>query len=83
MLNEHTEQILEDARSLEQVESIMPLRWDLYKEAIAVKERQIVPVVGPSVDRRAFDRLAHVYNDKVICQLICFTGRCRNMNSIL
>ena len=33
---------------------------------------QGVPVVGPSVDRRTFGHLREVYNDTVICTLICF-----------
>ena len=47
--------------------------WDVYKEALAVQERQRVPVVGAAVDRRAFQTtLEEVYNDDCIRSLICF-----------
>ena len=45
--------------------------YDTYREALAVKERQGVPSVGPAVDRRAFDTTLAVYNDKSIQALIC------------
>ena len=46
--------------------------WDVYKEALAVQERQRVPVVGAAVDRRAFQTTLEVYNDERIRSLICF-----------
>jgi len=46
--------------------------WDVYKEALAVQERQRVPVVGAAVDRRAFQTTLEVYNDDSIRSLICF-----------
>ena len=60
--------------------------WDLYKQAIAVVERRSIPSVGMSVDRRVFEHLVQVYNDRCIRSLICFccaqikvdTGRCRS-----
>ena len=45
--------------------------YDTYREALAVKERQGVPAVGPAVDRRAFDTTLVVHNDKSIQALIC------------
>ena len=73
------------AHILEESE-IKHLAWDLYKQGIAILQRQIVPIVGPSVDRRTIDQLAQVYNNKRIRSLICFccaqikvdTGRCRS-----
>ena len=45
--------------------------FDTYREALAVKERQGVPAVGPAEDRRAFDTSLAVYNDQSIHALIC------------
>ena len=45
--------------------------WDLYKQALAIKERQCIPVTGVSVDRRAFEYTLQVYNDETIRSLIC------------
>ena len=45
--------------------------YDTYREALAVKEREGVPAVGPAVDRRAFDATLAVYNDQSIQSLIC------------
>ena len=36
---------------------------DLYEEAIAIKEREQFPLVGPSVDRRTIELLLRSYND--------------------
>ena len=46
--------------------------WDVYKEAIAVRERQKFPDVGVSTDRRTFDYTCAVLNDQTIKSLICF-----------
>ena len=62
------------------------LMWDLYKEALSVQERQQIPSVGYSVERRTFKYATHVYNDNRIRSLICFacaqikvdTGRIRS-----
>ena len=62
------------------------ISWGLYKAALSIKERQQIPIVGPSVDRRAFEHTSHVYNDDRIRSLICFacaqvkldTGRIRS-----
>ena len=48
--------------------------WDLYKQALAMKERQCIPVTGVSVDRRAFEYTLQVYNDGTIRSPIC--GAC-------
>ena len=45
--------------------------WDLYKAGIAYLERQTIPVAGPLIDRRLFQRLAHVYNNHRVRSLIC------------
>ena len=60
--------------------------WDVYCEAVAVQERMRYPVVGSSVDRRAFAYTASTYNDERIHAYICFicsaikvdTGRIRS-----
>ena len=46
--------------------------WDVYCEAVAVQERMRYPVVGSSVDRRAFAYTASTYNDERIHAYICF-----------
>lgn len=46
--------------------------WDVYKQAISVKERENVPVVGPAIDRRSIDHTLCAYNDRNIKYLICF-----------
>ena len=59
---------------------------DAYCEAVAVQERMKYPMVGSSVDRRAFAYTASMYNDKRIHAYICFicaaikvdTGRIRS-----
>ena len=45
---------------------------DLYEEAIATKEREHFPLVGPSVDRRSIQLLTQSYNDAEIMNLVCF-----------
>ena len=45
--------------------------WDVYNEAIAEQERDAFPVVGCSVDRRAFEYTQKVFNDTSIRSLIC------------
>ena len=86
VLKEHNNHFLElDTNGFEDDE-IQARRWDLYKEAVAVVERNGIPVVGPSVDRRANEHLVQVYNNKTIRSLICFccaqvkpdTGRIRS-----
>ena len=60
--------------------------WDIYKEALGVKERLTTPIAGPSVDRRVFQYTSYVYNNHRIRSLICFacaqikldTGRIRS-----
>ena len=86
ILKEHRVDIDTTAGSLVQGELLESLRWDLYKEALAVKERSSVPTVGPSIDRRGLEHVVQVYNDSTIRSLICFccaqiktdTGRCRS-----
>ena len=47
--------------------------YDIYREALAVKERKGFLAVGPSVDRRVFDTTLAVYNDQSIQALICMS----------
>ena len=44
---------------------------DNYQEAIACLEREQVPTVGPSVDRRALGLLTKQYNNENIRSLVC------------
>ena len=46
--------------------------WDIYKAGLSVKERESIPIVGPAVDRRAFQRTSYVYSDTRIRCLMCF-----------
>ncbi len=43
-----------------------------YEEAIATKERQGVPTIGPSIDRRTAGHLREVYQSAKVRSLICF-----------
>ena len=71
MLRVHVEEVHADA-IVDIVENIFeeapPERrvWDVYKEAIAVRERQKFPEVGVSVDRRTFEYTCAVFNDATI-----------------
>ena len=47
--------------------------WDVYKQALAVKEREGIPAVGAAIDRRAFENTLQCYNDESIKALICFS----------
>ena len=86
ILTQHADAITTRLSDLVTSLNIEDLYWDLYKEAIAVKERSNVPIVGPSVDRRATDHLVQMFNDQKIKSLICFacaqikvdTGVCRS-----
>ena len=86
VLAEHRGELLEDAASLEDYRSAGDILWDLYKAALSIKERQQIPIVGPSVDHRAFEHTSHVCDDDRIRSLICFacaqvkvvTGRIRS-----
>ena len=45
--------------------------WDVYLQALAVRERQGIPAVGAAVDRRAFETTQAKYNDHSVQALIC------------
>ena len=45
--------------------------YDVYLEALAVKERQGIPAHGPSIERRTFEYTEIAYNDKRTRSLIC------------
>ena len=73
ILSKHKISILEITRRIAPSMNIdSQLYWDIYKQAIAVKEREGFPFVGVSVDRRSFDYTLEVYNDKNIKCLMCF-----------
>ena len=46
--------------------------WDLYKEALSVRERAAVPYAGVWNDRRCFQYTSYVFNDQRIRSLMCF-----------
>ena len=48
------------------------LIWHTYNAAVAAKEREDVPVTGPSVDRRSMEYTQQVYNDEMVWSLMCF-----------
>ena len=48
---------------------------DYYTEAIAHVERQQMPAVGPSVDRRTFNLLTSACNDRTVCSRMCIVCR--------
>ena len=73
ILSKHKISILEISRRIAPSMNIdSQLYWDIYKQGIAVKEREGFPFVGVSVDRRSFDYTLEVYNDKNIKCLMCF-----------
>ena len=51
---------------------VSELFWAVYIQGIAIRDRQTVPLVGNSLDRRAMDHLAQAYNDERTRALICF-----------
>ena len=50
--------------------------WDVYKQALAVQERQGFPLAHVAVDRRAFEYTMRVYNDDRVRSLICCACAC-------
>ena len=46
--------------------------FDIYSEALSVKERQGFPMYGASLDRRLFEYVQQIYSDIAISALICF-----------
>jgi hypothetical protein len=47
------------------------LLYDVYLQALAVRERMGIPVYGPSIQRRIIEYTQQVYNDSMIRALIC------------
>ena len=43
-----------------------------YMQAVCEREREHVPLIGPSVDRRTLALLTRVANSENICSLVCF-----------
>ena len=90
VLSKHNQDITEASRNLAAPLNMPDFNWDLYNQAIAVKERRSVPIVGPSIDRRVMEHIVQVYNDTCVRSLICFccaqikpdTGGCRSKISI-
>ena len=77
MLRQHVRETHADAISsvvagkFQEKEPLEDRTWDVYNEAIAVREREAFPAVGCSVDRRAFEYTLEVFNDERIRSLIC------------
>ena len=46
--------------------------YDYYLEAIACREREQMPVVGPSIDRRVFRHIRISQSEGEVRALICF-----------
>ena len=49
--------------------------WDMlayYTAAVCEREREHMPIIGPSVDRRSLRMLHAVCNSKTVCSLSCF-----------
>ena len=59
------------AKSCEGLTDSFSHAWELYKAGISILERRAIPVVGPLIDRRLFQRLAYVYNNHRTRSLIC------------
>ena len=86
ILNMHTDSIKSKAYSVFKNEATCLEIWDVYKLALSVKEQNGIPIVGASVDRRVFQYIGEIYNDKTIRALMCVccplikvdTGRCRS-----
>jgi hypothetical protein len=68
VLNDH-------AASLESVLGGLQLprevAWDVYKEALAVRQRSTEQIAGPSIDRRSLEYTLQLYNDDMVRSLIC------------
>jgi hypothetical protein len=47
------------------------LLYDVYLQALAVREREGIPVHGPSIQRRIIEYTQQVYNDSMIRALVC------------
>ena len=45
--------------------------YDYYLEAIACREREQMPVVGPSIDRRVFRHIRLSQSDEAVRALVC------------
>ena len=67
----HNEQIRAYLPNDSTMYSMNALVWDVYLEALSIKERSSIPLVGPSIDRRSFEQSMRVFNDERIGSLIC------------
>ena len=71
VISKHGHTIHGEACKIIGQEKALECRWDIYKEALAVKERKSIPVAGASVDRRVCEATARVFNDACVRALIC------------
>jgi hypothetical protein len=62
-------QVLESV--LERLDLPRQAAWDVYKEALAVRERSTEQIAGPSIDRRSLEYTLQLYNDDMVRSLIC------------
>ena len=72
IMSEHRSCLSDRATPIHWLPSDDSLLWDIYKAALSFRERECIPVAGPSIDRRAFQYTSYVYSDARIRSLICF-----------
>ena len=86
VLSEHSEVIQSTSVSAFKGTATNTQIWDIYKLALSQKEQSGIPIAGASVDRRTFEYVNQIYNDRTIRTLMCFccptkkvdTGRLRS-----
>ena len=71
VISEHGARLCELAAPLLDARRVDAQLYDIYLQALAVKERQGFPAVGPSIERRVFEHTQQIYNDASIRALIC------------
>ena len=49
-------------------------------DAVGIKERSHIPLVGASLDRRALQSVGEVFNKSHISMLICFICACKHVH---
>ena len=71
IMSEHRSCLFDRAKPIHWLVPDDSLLWDIYKAALSFRERECVPVAGPSIGRRAFQHTSYVYSDARIRSLIC------------
>ena len=54
--------------------------FSLLSEAVAVKERKHIPLLGVSVERRALQSVGEVFNKNHLSEMICFMCGCKHVH---